>query len=130
MLMRQPATNRHLSRRMKLLLDENLSPELAAWIQAPFPGSVHVREAGLKGQADSMIWEYAQKHGFAILTKDSDFQEKAVLTGAPPKVIWLRTGNCSTRLIGEWILRDADLISQFEQEEGAVLEIRQEGAKG
>jgi len=110
---------------MKLLLDENLSPELAVLIQVQFPGSRHIRDEGLKGQPDDLIWEHARQHGFVILTKDSDFQEKSVLAGHPPKVIWLRMGNCNTQLILEWILRYAGTVAQFEHAEATVLEIRQ-----
>jgi predicted nuclease of predicted toxin-antitoxin system len=28
--------------------------------------------------------------------KDSDFAERSVLFGAPPKIIWIRSGNCTT----------------------------------
>ena len=38
------------------------------------------------------------------MTKDSDFTDISTLLGAPPKVIWLRVGNCTTTKI-EQILR-------------------------
>jgi predicted nuclease of predicted toxin-antitoxin system len=34
---------------------------------------------------------------YGIVTKDSDFNELSVVFGFPPKVIWLRRGNCTTR---------------------------------
>lgn len=40
-----------------------------------------------------------------IVTKDSDFSDLCILLGFPPKVIWIRRGNCSSRDI-EAILRD------------------------
>ena len=30
------------------------------------------------------------------MTKDEDFHRLSVLLGPPPKVIWVRLGNCST----------------------------------
>ena len=80
---------------MKLLFDENLSPKLPREVAALFPGSVHVRECGLKGFPDSAIWTQARTHGFIVVSKDSDFFQRSVLYGSPPKVIWLRIGNCT-----------------------------------
>jgi len=45
---------------------------------------------------DETVWEYARQNGFDLVTKDSDFSELSVLRGSPPKVIWLRIGNCTT----------------------------------
>ena len=49
--------------------------------------------------------DYAAREGFVIVTKDSDFSDLCILLGFPPKVIWIRRGNCSSRNI-EAILRD------------------------
>jgi predicted nuclease of predicted toxin-antitoxin system len=38
------------------------------------------------------------------VTKDADFSDLCVLRGFPPKVIWIRRGNCSAVVI-EQILR-------------------------
>ena len=89
---------------MKLLFDENLSPSLAARLRDVFPQSTHVREVGLKGRDDLKIWEYAAAHGFALVTKDDDFRERAVLQGAPPKLVQITLGNCPTSAI-EALLR-------------------------
>ena len=80
---------------MKLLFDENLSPKLPGLLAALFPGSRHVRECGLLGQPDEEVWEYARVHGFAIVSKDADFQQRSLLYGPPPKLVWLRIGNCT-----------------------------------
>lgn len=65
-----------------------------------------MHELGLGGVDDALVWVYAKTHGFAIASKDSDFAERSVLEGSPPKVIWIRLGNCSTREI-ERALRSA-----------------------
>jgi len=80
---------------MKLLFDENLSPKLPRLFAVQFPGSVHLRDCGLKGATDEDIWEYARVNGFAIVSKDSDFYQRSLLYGSPPKFIWLRIGNCT-----------------------------------
>ena len=80
---------------MKLLLDENLSPKLPALIVAQFPGSLHIRDCGLKGATDEAIWESARTNNFTIVSKDSDFYQRSLFYGSPPKIVWLRIGNCT-----------------------------------
>jgi predicted nuclease of predicted toxin-antitoxin system len=55
-------------------MDENLSPRLIASISDLYPCSAHVEECGLVNTPDDKVWEYAREKGFAIVTKDSDFQ--------------------------------------------------------
>lgn len=94
---------------MKLLFDENLSPKLPSLLTAIFPGSAHVRECGLLGHTDEEVWEYARSNGFTIVSKDSDFQQRSLLHGHPPKVVWLRLGNCTRQKL-------IQLITQHEQD--------------
>ena len=89
---------------MKLLFDENLSPRLAVRLADLYPDSVHVRDAGLERAKDEAAWSYARENDLMIVTKDADFGEMSVLLKSPPRVIWLRRGNCSTNEI-ETILR-------------------------
>lgn len=90
---------------MKLLFDENLSPRLVHALDDLFPDSAHVDRLGMGGEPDPMIWEYAKRHGYVLVSKDSDFHERSLLYGHPPKVVWIRRGNCSVRHI-EMILRN------------------------
>lgn len=102
---------------MKLLFDENLSPRLPRVLADIYPDSTHVHECGLGSADDSAVWQYARKYGFAIVSKDSDFQDRSVLHGHPPKFIWLRAENCSTGEI-ENLLRVAEpVIKQFNEED-------------
>lgn len=80
---------------MKLLFDENLSFRLVPALVDIFPDSAHVRETGLLGESDRNIWDYAAEHGFLLVSKDTDFYERSIAFGAPPKIIWLRIGNCT-----------------------------------
>ena len=84
---------------MKLLFDQNLSHRLVSQLATEFPGSVHVRDVGLGASSDADVWAHARSGGFLIVSKDSDFQQRALLYGQPPKVVWLRLGNCSTAVI-------------------------------
>ncbi len=81
---------------MKLLFDHNLSPRLVNRLADIFPESNHVDNLELAQTDDSDVWVYAQNNGFIIATKDSDYNELLMLHGFPPKIIWIRRGNCST----------------------------------
>ncbi len=50
---------------MKLLFDQNLSPNLPRLLSDLYAGSMHVRDVGLRDADDTSIWEYAERHGFA-----------------------------------------------------------------
>ncbi|MGH9613748.1 MAG: DUF5615 family PIN-like protein, partial [Bryobacteraceae bacterium] len=67
-----------------MLLDENLSSKLAAMLSGLFPGSLHVEHCDLESATDSQIWEFAKVNGFTIVSKDSDFYHRSVLSGSPP----------------------------------------------
>src|ERR1035437_3618182 len=81
---------------MKLLLDQNLSPRLVRLLQDDFPGSIHVSEIGMAESNDRLIWQFAREQDYLIVTRDSDFMEMSMMLGFPPKVVWIRRGNCST----------------------------------
>jgi len=80
---------------MKLLFDHNLPPRLVSRLRDLFPDSKHVFWIGLDRATDLEIREYARCENLAIVTKDADFSDLSVLRGFPPKVIWIRRGNCS-----------------------------------
>ncbi len=98
---------------MKLLFDQNLSPKLAKYFEGYFNASQHLQDIGFNASDDHSVWEFAQKNGFTIVTKDSDFNNLVSFLGFPPKVIWLRRGNCSTKIIREIINENLDTIKAF-----------------
>jgi predicted nuclease of predicted toxin-antitoxin system len=75
-----------------------------------YPDSVHVFTVGLSAALDSEIWEYARANDLIIVTKDADFSELGLLRGFPPKVIWIRRGNCSTAEIEELLRENHEAI--------------------
>ena len=104
---------------MKLLFDQNLSPSLVALLDDVFPGSLHVRQAGLERSDDESVWRFALKRGFAIVTKDSDFQERSQIASSGPRVVWIRRGNCSTPDLEAMLRKHALRIAALEQEPDA-----------
>ncbi|NER24642.1 MAG: hypothetical protein F6J96_28865 [Symploca sp. SIO1C2] len=98
---------------MKLLLDENLSDRVIPRIIDLYPYSKHVKTLSLTSTDDALIWAYAKTNGFVIVSKDSDFYQRSLLYGHPPKFIYLRIGNNPTLKVVQ-ILRDSfDVITQF-----------------
>jgi predicted nuclease of predicted toxin-antitoxin system len=91
---------------VKLLFDENLSPELVEALADTYPDLQHVHEQGLGSSEDVNVWEFAKSRGFAVVTKDADFYERSMRAAGPPKVIWVRLGNCSTAAV-EMLLRNS-----------------------
>jgi|ERR1039458_8329335 predicted nuclease of predicted toxin-antitoxin system len=112
---------------MKLLLDENLSPMLASQLSDLYPESLHVRDCGLKRGSDSSVWEFARENGFTIVSKDSDFDQIRLQRGHPPKVIWLRLGNCTTGAIEDLLRTQSPVIHNFQESPTATLLILPSG---
>lgn len=105
---------------MKLLLDANLSHHLGRVLERYFPGSTHVRDVGLARAADDTIWQYARDHEFTVVSKDSDFHQRSLTLGAPPKFIWVRVGNAPTALIGALIVERRAELEAFVRDADAT----------
>jgi predicted nuclease of predicted toxin-antitoxin system len=97
---------------MKLLIDANLSPSLVKRLTDLFPGSLHVETVGLTSN-DTAIWQFAATNDFVVLSKDSDFQERALVLGGPPKVVQIRLGNCRTNLVESLLRQRQEEIMEF-----------------
>jgi predicted nuclease of predicted toxin-antitoxin system len=99
---------------MKLLFDQNLSPRLVTRLADLYLDSNHVYPLGLDRVPDHEVYEYARREGFLLVTKDADFGELCVLRGFPPKVIWIRRGNCTTVTIEQILRRHYDDIKALD----------------
>ena len=97
-----------------ILVDENLPKTMILGIEC-----THATELG-RQKTDTELWEYAKKNDLVIVTKDTDFLDRILLLGSPPKVVWIRFGNLklkeiSARLSNIWAeiesyLNEFDLI--------------------
>ncbi len=76
---------------MKLLFDENLSCRLVDSLADCYAGSCHVRSVG-----------------------------QSLLFGAPPKVVWINIGNCSTATIEQVLRRHVADLEKLEGDSAAV----------
>ena len=82
---------------------------------------MHVQSVGLDRADDTAVWDFARLQNLVIVTKDADFQERSLIAGAPPKVIWIRRGNCSTSDIQTILRRHSDEALQLMQGDEVAL---------
>lgn len=101
---------------MKLLLDHNLSPKLVTRLAELYPESNHVAMLGLDTASDVEVWRHALDQGYCLVTKDSDFNELLTAKGFPPKVIWIRLGNCTTSAIENLLHKHLKAILEFAED--------------
>ena len=102
---------------MKLLFDQNISHRLVEMLATLYPGSSHVRSFGLQSADDEVIWEFARLRGFTVVSKDSEFHQRSFLLGFPPKIIWVRLGNCSTHEVAALLQAYYEDICRFCEDE-------------
>ena len=98
---------------MILLFDQNISYRITKILIESFPEARHVSQVGLQDSTDTEIWEFAKSKDYAIVTFDSDYYDLSIIKGCPPKIIWLRIGNLSTREIAILLEKDFELIRLF-----------------
>ena len=109
---------------MRLLFDEQLAEELCDLVRDAFPNSLHIRLLGYGGASDDAIWQLAHEQDCLLVTKDEDFHRLSVMRGAPPKVIWIRLGNCTTVEVATVLVAFQSDIRRFvDQDEATFLEL-------
>lgn len=96
---------------MKILVDQNISHRLPGKMRT-FPAEFrHIKDEGLMDANDHAIFVYARVNKFdAVMTLDDDFVKLLNAYSSPPKIIWIRTGNCSTNYLSSLILDKAAVI--------------------
>lgn len=108
---------------MKLLLDENLSRHIVVSFASSEIEMAHISDFGLESATDQQIWDFAKDNGYAIVSKDADFHHMSFALGAPPKTIWLKLGNCSTRELTDCLRRDLQSVKKFLDDTDSALMI-------
>lgn len=109
---------------MKLLFDQNLSPRLVSLLADVYPDSNHVSTMGLNRASDEEVFARAREYGYTVVSKDADFAEMSQSKGAPPKILRLRLGNCTTAQIEQALRSRQQTIQRLEADpETDVLEL-------
>ncbi|MFN3406063.1 MAG: DUF5615 family PIN-like protein [Cytophagaceae bacterium] len=94
------------------LIDVNLPYYFSLWNSPEYIHQTNINDCW----TDNQIWDYAKDNQLTIITKDADFQNRILLSEPPPKVIYIRIGNCRLRELHQ-------LLSKYWQE---ILEISKE----
>ncbi len=85
------------------LVDAQLPPKLAQFLEKQGHNAKHVSEIGLTDAPDTSLWELASRMGQTIVTKDADFAMRRRLALSGPPVVWIRLGNTSNRALIEFL---------------------------
>lgn len=80
---------------------------------------MHLADVHPAGAGDRRVWDYAAAHGYVLVTKDEDFHRLSVFRGFPPKVVWIRLGNCSTGAVAALLEQHRTTIAEFLAHEDA-----------
>ena len=112
---------------MKLLFDQNISFRVVQLLKNQFSQAKHVKDFDLQFSTDRQIWNFAKENEYHIVTFDSDFYDLVTLYGHPPKIIWIRLGNSSSKNLAAILERHYKNIQSFISDESlkdvACLEI-------
>ena len=109
---------------MKLWLDAQLPPALAAWVTATFGiDTQSVRDLGLREAKDQQIFQAARDAEAVVVTKDSDFVELVERLGSPPQVLWVTCGNTTNARLKQVLVKCFPHAVQLLQQGEPVVEI-------
>jgi predicted nuclease of predicted toxin-antitoxin system len=86
---------------VNFLVDSQLPPALARWIEAQGHSALHVADLGMAAEADNIVWQHALANNAVVVSKD--FVDRWLLHGEEVPLVWIRKGNCSNRALVEWI---------------------------
>ena|SRR5699024_5449887 len=110
---------------MRIWIDAQLSPAIAAWINRTFEGieAESVRAVGLRDAFDHNIFEQARQQNVVVMSKDHDFIKLIEQHGPPPQIIWITCGNTSNtrmrKILSETLPKARELLEGGE----AIVEI-------
>ena len=79
-----------------------------------YPDSTHIKSHGLMQTSDTLIWSFARQHGYTIVSKDGDLHQRSLVFGHPPKLVFLRVGNCATSRITQLLRTHYVELSAFD----------------
>ena len=98
---------------MRLLLDENISWRLAAYLRPHCTALLHVRDIQLDNSPDTSIWRYARQHGYDVLTKDEDFLRLVLAEGFPPRVVAVQNAQVPVKELTAFLLARLPQLQSF-----------------
>lgn len=88
---------------MKIIIDAQISPAIAAWINRFFEDiqAISARSVDLQFATDSQIYNYAKQNNYVVMSKDDDFLRQIERLGSPLALIWVTCGNTANERMRE-----------------------------
>ncbi len=83
------------------LFDENIPSRLTFTPSLPI---IHSNDLG-PSLSDTSLWEYGRNNNYVIVTKDTDFTNRIILSTSPPWIVHLRIGNMRKREFHSFLAR-------------------------
>ena len=81
---------------MKFLVDAQLPRRFCLWIEAAGHGALHTLDLPRRNlTSDDEIIRLAEQEDRIVITKDDDFVRSFLISGQPPKLLLVSTGNIS-----------------------------------
>lgn len=92
----------------EIWLDSNISPIIAKWMKDETGWNVKssfiLNHSNL---SDLEIFKSAKENGKVILiSKDTDFPDLISRLGAPPKLVFIQTGNCDNKILWDFLKKN------------------------
>ncbi|WP_375393446.1 DUF5615 family PIN-like protein [uncultured Sphingomonas sp.] len=86
---------------MRFLIDAQLPPALASWLNEQGHEADHVADIGLLAASDVTIALHVKATGSILVSKDADF----VLLRMPDRFpfVWMRCGDATNRALQAWL---------------------------
>jgi predicted nuclease of predicted toxin-antitoxin system len=72
---------------MRFLVDAQLPPALARFLENHGHEAKAAREVGLRSAEDPAIWAFADAGAWTVVTKDEDFAERVLRSKTGPQVL-------------------------------------------
>jgi predicted nuclease of predicted toxin-antitoxin system len=107
---------------VNFLVDHQLPPALARFLESHGHSAKHVRELGFKEAEDAVIWQYALANDMAVISKDQDFYFIATSASAG-RLVWVRIGNCRKRTLFETFRFRLPQIVEVLETDSRIVEI-------
>ncbi len=96
---------------------------LVDWLWHAGHEALHVDDALLPSAPDEEIWRLARDSGAIIITKDSDFRDRASREASVP-VIWVRSGNLKLVVFLAWFAKRWPAAQELAESGERVVEMR------
>ncbi len=109
---------------MRFLVDTNLPPALANWLNEQGHEAAHTTALGLESKQDVEIWRHAANTGAIIVSKDEDFALLKAANANGPKVVWIRIGNAVRRVLMRRLITVWPSVLEKLEEGYGLVEVR------